>query len=122
MIHTVEGAERIRTFDIRETPEGAAVEVRSILATELAAGPVDDPLGSLRREGPELALTRAQFSALVQALRAAGIGGRIAARGPSLSPRGTGSHWLANGCDAGGWFVTLVSAELRFEEAGLSVR
>jgi hypothetical protein len=116
MIHTIAGADRIRTFDLRETPEGAVVETRSILLVDLARLPVDSPVDSpLRNDGPEALLTQAQFSALVATLKAAGL----STRPSTVSTRNAGSFWLVNGCHGGDWFIGVVKAENRYDSARL---
>jgi hypothetical protein len=117
MIHTVEGADRIRTFDVRETPEGAVVEARSILVADLARLSADAPVASpLLQKGPEATLSPAQFSALVETLKQAGLSGRA---GGAAQPRATGSFWLVNGCHAGTWFIGLVRSQHRFDDVRL---
>ncbi|WP_207478199.1 hypothetical protein [Arenibaculum pallidiluteum] len=115
MIHTVPGSDRIRTFDLRETTEGARLETRSILVGELSRLSADAPLGQLRPDGPEVVLSRPQFAALVAAVKVAGLRGRAGTRA-SLP---TGSYWFANGCHQGEWFVGIVAARQVVEEAAL---
>jgi len=117
MIHTVAGADRIRTFDLRETTDGATLETRSIRVSDLSRLAEDAPIGALQPDGPAASLSRGQFVALVAAVKAAGLRGRASIQ--TATP--TGSFWFANGCHDGAWFVAIIVAQHPFEEAALPV-